>query len=114
MAYFVLINEQGPAWIASRPMREQKEWTDHAAYVNSAMRSQNVIMGGPIGDGKHHRALLVLNFDSIVDVRIWIKEDPWIQSGVLRVHTLEPLDLLVSNEKLDPVLAEITNRSATN
>ena len=30
MAYFVLINEQGPAWNSSLPMREQNEWPDHA------------------------------------------------------------------------------------
>jgi uncharacterized protein YciI len=114
MAYFVLINEQGPAWIPGRPMREQKEWTAHADYVNVGMRSGKVILGGPLGDGRIHRALLMVNFDSIADVRSWSREDPWIRSGVLRVHTLEPWELLVSQDKLDPVLAEITNPKASN
>jgi len=112
MPYFVLINVQGPAWIAARPMREQKGWTAHAEYVNSAMRSGKVILGGPLGARGFHRALLVVNFDSIADVRTWSGEDPWIRSGVLRVHTLEPWELLVSHDKLDPVLAEITHPRA--
>ncbi len=107
MAYFVLINEQGPAWNSSLPMREQNEWPDHAEYVNSAMRAGKVILGGPLGDGRIHRALLMLNFESEAAVRTWIQEDPWIRSGVLRAQILEPWNLLVSNDKLDPVLAEI-------
>ncbi|MGP8072346.1 MAG: YciI family protein [Thermoplasmata archaeon] len=112
MAYFVLINEQGPSWVANRPMRDQEEWTEHAAYVNAAMNAGQVLLGGPIGDGRIHRALLIINFENEADIRTWILNDPWIRSGVLRTHSVEPWTLLVSNDKLDPVLDEITKRSA--
>ncbi|MGA8663538.1 MAG: YciI family protein [Thermoplasmata archaeon] len=111
MAYFVLINEQGPSWVDGRPMREQELWQEHAAYVNAAMFAGKVILGGPLGDGRIHLAMLIIQFESEADIRSWILEDPWIQSGILRTRSLEPWTLLVSNDKLDPVLAEITKPS---
>ncbi len=108
MAHFVLINEQGPSWVDRRPMREQDQWAEHAAYVNAAMYAGKILLGGPIGDGHPHRALLILSFETEAAVQSWIREDPWIRSGILRTHTLEPWDLLLSNDKLDPILAEIS------
>ena len=112
MAYFVLVNEQGPAWVSGRPMREQQLWSEHAAYVNDAMYAGSVILGGPIGDGEVHRAMLVLNADSLDSVRSWHAADPWVRAGILQMHSLEPWTLLVSNDKLDPVLADITRAGA--
>jgi uncharacterized protein YciI len=111
MAYFVSISEQGPSWVGGRAMRDQAGWTEHAAYVNAATSAGKIILGGPLGDGRVHRALLVLNFDTEARIRSWLAEDPWFQSGVLRLLSLEPWNLIVSNERLDPVLAEITKPS---
>jgi uncharacterized protein YciI len=108
MGYYLLVSGQGPSWDPARSMREQAQWIEHCQWVNTAMYAGRVILGGPIGDGQIHRALLVLYFDSEADIRRWILEDPWIQSGVIRTESLEPWKLLVSNEKLDPILAEIT------
>jgi uncharacterized protein YciI len=110
MGYFLLISAQGPTWVAGRTMREQAQWAEHCVWVNTAMYAGKVILGGPIGDGQTHRALLVVHFDSESEIRHWILEDPWIQSGVIRTESLEPWKLLVSNDKLDPILAEITHQ----
>ncbi len=111
MAYFVSISEQGPSWVEGRPMRDQAGWPEHATYINAATHAGQIILGGPLGDGRVHRALLVLNFDTEASIRSWLAEDPWFQSGVLRLLSLEPWNLIVSNERLDPVLAEIRKRS---
>jgi uncharacterized protein YciI len=108
MTYFVVVNEQGPSWDGARAMREQREWTEHAAYVNQAMYSGLVLLGGPLGSGAFHRALLVVSAEDEAAVQTWIREDPWIRSGILRTASVEPWTLLVSNDKLDPVLEEIT------
>jgi hypothetical protein len=114
MGYFLLVSTQGPSWVAGHTMREQAEWAEHCVWVNTAMYAGKVILGGPIGDGQIHRALLVVFFDTESDVRRLILEDPWIKSGVIRTESLEPWKLLVSNDKLDPVLAEITQPGAPN
>jgi uncharacterized protein YciI len=111
MPYFVVINEQGPSWAASVPMRDQQKWNEHADYVNAAMYAGTVILGGRLGDGSTHRALLIANSESESALQTWLREDPWILAGILRTASVEAWELLVSNDKLDPVLAEITRSS---
>jgi hypothetical protein len=111
VAYFVVVMEQGPSWVDLRPMREQANWTEHAAFINSAMYAGFVILGGPLGDGPTHRAMLIINSDSGSSVRSRLVEDPWVRAGLLRIRTIESWKLLVSNDKLDPVLDEITKPS---
>jgi hypothetical protein len=108
MSYFVVINEQGPSWVPSRPMREQPLWDEHAAFVNSLMYAGFVVLGGPLGDGGPHRAMLIINSDTEQTVRSRLAEDPWIRAGILRLGSLESWKILVSQDKLDPVLAEIS------
>jgi hypothetical protein len=107
MAYFIVINEQGPSWVDSKPMRDQEKWTEHADFVNSALYAGFVILGGPLGNGPTHRALLIINSESESAVRSWLLTDPWVRAGILRTSSIEPWKILVSNDKLDPVLADI-------
>lgn len=89
-------------------MREQEKWTEHAAFINSLLDRGVVVLGGPLGNGPEHRALLILNDTDEPAVRTRFSDDPWIRAGILRILTIEPWKLLASNDKLDPVLAEIT------
>jgi hypothetical protein len=113
MVYFVVTYEQGPTWVHGRTMREQLEWTEHAAHVNNAMYAGKVVVGGPIGDGRIHRAMLVTYFHDEAEIRRWIAEDPWIRSGVLGPPTVVPLNLLVSFDDLDPILEKMRKLADT-
>lgn len=108
MPYFVVINEQGPSWVDEQPMRQQALWTEHAAFVNSLMYSGYVILGGPIGVGHPHRAMLIVNGENEAGVRARLEEDPWVSAGLIRTSSIEAWTIVVSNDLLDPVLAEIT------
>lgn len=108
MAYFVIFYEQGPSWVASTPMRDQPGWPDHRDYVNRGMYADFVVLGGPIGDGRTHRAMVIVVADDESAVRSWISEDPWIRSGTLRIDRVEPWTLLVSIDRLDPILTDLT------
>jgi uncharacterized protein YciI len=108
MAYFVQTSEQGPAWVDSKPMREQALWTEHAAFINSLMYSGFIILGGPLGNGSPHRALLIINSEDETSVRARLMEDPWVTAGTIQILKIEAWKILVSNDKLDPVLADIT------
>jgi hypothetical protein len=113
LGYFVVTYEQGPGWVAGRAMRDQAQWLDHAEHVNSAMRAAHVVIGGPVGDGTIHRAMLVTHFASDEALRRWIESDPWIRSGTLAPPSVEPLNLLVSYDDLDPLLEKMRQRSGS-
>jgi uncharacterized protein YciI len=108
MPYFVVINEQGPSWVDSRPMREQALWSEHADFVNSLVSAGFFMLGGPIGGGRPHRALLIVIGESETTARARLLEDPWVKAGILRVGVVEPWKILASNDKLDPILAELS------
>jgi len=107
MAYYVIRSEQGPAWDAARTMRDQKLWTEHAAYINSLLSSDKMILGGPIGDGGPYRAMVVFVARDENDVRKRLAEDPWYAAGVLRVVSIEAWNIIATNDKLDSGLAAI-------
>jgi hypothetical protein len=62
MKHFAVPREHGPAWNATLPLREQKLWAEHAAFMNSLVTEGFVILGGPLGDGS--KTLLIINSDS--------------------------------------------------
>lgn len=107
MPFFVVVNEQGPAWVASRPMRDQALWREHADFVNGLMGSGFILLGGPLGPGHPHRALLVVSAESEESARARLLEDPWMKAGTLRLGRLDRWEILVSNDRLDPALAEL-------
>ena len=108
MSYFVVISEQGPSWMDARPMREQVLWPEHAVFINSLSAEGFILLGGPIGNGHPHRALLIVSAESRSGAAARLDADPWVSAGVLRTSSIEPWKILASNEKLDPVIAEIT------
>jgi uncharacterized protein YciI len=111
MAYFAVVNEQGPAWVSARSMREQALWSEHAAWVNARVSEGFIVLAGPVGRGPIHRALLMVHSESEAEVQRRFAEDPWIRSGILRTLQIDPWRLLASDDRLDRVLADITHAS---
>jgi len=111
MAYYVVRSEQGPNWNPTQSMREQKLWTEHASYINSLLATDKMLLGGPIGDGKPYRAMIVLVANNDAEVRKRLADDPWYNSGVLRAVSVERWDMIATNDKLDPALKDITGDS---
>ncbi|MFY9716961.1 MAG: hypothetical protein WAK40_03380 [Thermoplasmata archaeon] len=108
MTFFVLVSEQGTAWVEGRSMREQEGWREHATFVNSLVAEGFIIVAGPLGDGPPHRALVIVSSPGLSEARRRLEEDPWMRSGILRVGRLEPWKILASDDRLDRVLDEIT------
>lgn len=106
MGCFVLVSEQGPGWHPGHAMREQEKWTEHAAFINALAASGFILLGGPLGSGHPHRAQLVLNSPSEEDVRARLADDPWMREGILRIVSVEPWTILVTDDRLDPALAK--------
>ena len=88
MGYFVVTEERGPSWDASRPRREQDEWDVHASFMDGLVDQGFVVLGGPVGDGV--RVLLVIESEDERQVEARLDEDPWMEMGILRGGDLAP------------------------
>lgn len=94
MAYYVVINEQGPRWDPKRVMREQNGWTDHANFMDALEAEHFVLLGGPLKYSKH-RALLIINASNEQELRRRLAEDPWMHNGVLKTIDIYPWEILL-------------------
>lgn len=88
MANFALCLVHGPNWDDSRPIREQRAWDQHAAFMDGLVDDGFIILGGPLGDGQ--RTLHVVEAASEDKIRMRMGQDPWASMGLLRVGSIEP------------------------
>jgi uncharacterized protein YciI len=101
MAFFALKMVHGPNSDASRGIREQRGWDEHAAFMDGLVDDRFVILGGPIGDGQ--QTMLVIEATDEHEVNQRLDEDPWASMGLLQVGSIEPwtiwLDGRVTNAR---------------
>ena len=48
--YFAIVRTRGERWDANRPMRQQEQWAEHAAFMDALADDGFVILGGPLGE----------------------------------------------------------------
>ncbi len=75
-------------------MREQKLWTEHAAFMDSLASEGFVILGGPLGDGEE-RFLLIFDADSERTIETRLALDPWTKMRLLRIAKVEAWEILL-------------------
>ena len=88
MAYFALTTVHGPAWDSSLPIRQQRAWDEHAAFMDGLVEDGFVVLGGPLGDGE--RALIMVEALDEHEIETRMAVDPWAQMGLLRIGAIEP------------------------
>jgi uncharacterized protein YciI len=88
MATFALTTVHGPNWDEARPIREQKAWDEHAAFMDGLVDDGFIIIGGPLSDGA--RTLHCVEADGEPQVAARFAEDPWAAMGLLEVSSIEP------------------------
>lgn len=94
MTYFAVTRERGGSWDASRTMRGQQRWDEHAAFMDALADDGFVVLGGPIGDGEQ-RFLLIVSAVSEQEVEARLADDPWTSMGLLRIATIERWEVLL-------------------
>jgi hypothetical protein len=87
MAVFALTMSHGRGWDATRGIREQQAWDEHASFMEGLVDDGFVILGGPLDDGQH--ALLMVEAGDEQEVAARMREDPWALLGLLRISALE-------------------------
>jgi uncharacterized protein YciI len=88
MANFAVTLVHGPAWDDSRPIRQQRDWDAHAAFMDGLVDAGFLIVGGPLGDGD--RTLHAVESADENEVRATFGEDPWAAAGMLEIGSIEP------------------------
>lgn len=74
-------------------MNEQRQWTEHAHFMNALAERGFVILGGPVGDGA--RVLLIIDAENERDVEAGLADDPWTAIGLLDIESIEPWKILL-------------------
>jgi uncharacterized protein len=92
VTYFVVTRVHGPAWDASRGMREQERWDDHAAFMDGLAEEGWIVLGGPLGDGS--RFMHVVDAAGVDEVEARFAADPW-RVDMLRLASVEPWEILL-------------------
>ncbi len=87
MATFALTTEHGPHWDASRGIREQDAWAEHAAFMDGLVNEGFILVGGPLGDGEHTLHMVEAADEREVETRMGA--DPWAARGLLRIGALQ-------------------------
>ena len=95
MTYFAVFREPGDAWDASRPMRRQQRWDDHAAFMDVLADDGFVLLGGPLGG--ESQFLLIIKADSEAAIEARLAEDPWVPMRLLRIARIEPWQILLGH-----------------
>lgn len=97
MANFAVRLVHGPGWDASRPIREQHGWDEHAAFMDGLVDDGFIILGGPVGEGdpagmsnQPEETLHAVEAADEDEIRVRLARDPWAQAGLLRVGSIEP------------------------
>jgi uncharacterized protein YciI len=87
--YFLVKRAHGRNWDSSRPRRQQDGWDGHAAFMDTLVDEGFIVLGGPVGEGDGHSALLVVEAESEAAVRARLAEDPWGED-MLETDSIEP------------------------
>ncbi len=87
MANFALILVHGPGWDDALGIREQADWTEHAAFMDGLVIDGLILVGGPLGDGQ--QTMHVVEAHDEEEVRRRLAEDPWARAGLLEVGSIQ-------------------------
>jgi uncharacterized protein YciI len=95
VACYAVIREPGAGWDASRTLREQERWDEHARFMDALVDDNFVLLGGPLEDGP--KTLLIVEAESEQAISSRLAHDPWTPTGLLRIATIERWDILLGD-----------------
>ena len=94
---FVTISSAGPNRDPSKGTREQPLWDEHAAFIDQLVDEGFVLMGGPLVD--EGGAMLIVNADDENRVREKMKDDPWMEHGILKLESVKRWQIFIDARK---------------
>jgi uncharacterized protein YciI len=94
---FVTISTAGPNRDRSKATREQPLWDEHAAFIDQLVVEGFILMGGPLVD--EDGAMLIVNANDEDEVREKLRNDPWMEHGVLKLESVKRWDIFIDVRK---------------
>jgi uncharacterized protein YciI len=94
---FVVISSAGPNRDFSKDTREQPFWGEHAAFIDALVDEGFILMGGPLVD--EGGSLLIVNAEDENEVREKLKNDPWMQHGILKLESVKRWQIFIDVRK---------------
>ena len=96
---FMILWAPGPAWVLGKTVREQPEWTEHAAFMDQLFANGTVIMGGPFTDGTG--SLVLVEAEEESEVRTLIDNDPFVVQRIFVLSSLKQWQLFLDARQGD-------------
>ena len=90
---FVMISSAGPNRDLSKGTREQPFWDEHAAFIDQLVDDGFILMGGPLVD--EGGSLLIFNAEDENEVREKMKNDPWLEQGILKPESIKRWQIFI-------------------
>jgi uncharacterized protein len=97
VAYFAVTQVHGGGWDTSLALRDQKQWAEHAAFMNELEDDGFVVLGGPLGDGEE--VLLIIDAEDEQEIEDRLIDDPWRPLGLLRIAKIERWQVLLDSRR---------------
>jgi uncharacterized protein YciI len=94
---FVAFSSAGPNRDFSKDTREQPFWDEHAAFIDQLVEDGFILMGGPLVD--EGGSLLIINAEDENEVRDKLKNDPWMQHGILKLESIKRWQIFIDERK---------------
>ena len=94
---FVAISSAGANRDPSKGTRKQPFWDEHAAFIDQLVEEGFILMGGPLVD--EGGALLILNAKDENEVREKLKNDPWVEHGILKLESVKRWQIFIDARK---------------
>jgi uncharacterized protein YciI len=94
---FVVISSAGPNRDPSKSTRQQPLWDEHAAFIDQLVAEGFILMGGPFVD--EGGSMLIVTADDEGEVRKKLKNDPWMEHGILRLESVKRWQIFIDVRK---------------
>ena len=94
---FLAFSSAGPNRDFSKDTREQPFWDEHAAFIDQLVEDGFILMGGPLID--EGGSLLIINAEDENEVRDKLKNDPWMQHGILKLESVKRWQIFIDERK---------------
>ncbi|MES2444183.1 MAG: YciI family protein [Pseudomonadota bacterium] len=97
---YIVTYRPGPAWIAGKPMRQQK-LGPHVAFIRGLLADGRLVAGGPFTDDREG-GMAILRATSLDEARKILATDPAVTAGVFEADLRPWQPLYDSGRSLAP------------
>jgi hypothetical protein len=79
--FLVVLRRSGPEYDHSKPLEEQSDWEEHAAFMDELVDDGFIVLGGVLGD--EVRTAHAVEAESEDAIRERLAQDPWSGSHLV-------------------------------